>query len=188
MHAAQALNDVPTRYDPARLRRPTTPLPRRGCPIGLGVNLSVTEAVPATEMICGGAGRTSEGALHSRRHICDACYAGWLTVHARQHPREVCPLSRGAMLQPLSGPLTVGLRFLPRPVPAAPSARLAVRFPPEGRTTGLPRCAAETLRGLGPASTPVARHLRRGSSEAPDLATYLFGPSLILQPPRGGHD
>src|SRR5690242_14901833 len=50
MHAAQALNDVPTRYDPARLRRPTTPLPRRGCPIGLGDNLSVTVAVPATEM------------------------------------------------------------------------------------------------------------------------------------------
>src|SRR5262249_2231860 len=29
-------------------------------------------------------------------------------------------------------------------------------------------------RGLGPASTPVARHLRRGSSESPDLATYLL--------------
>jgi len=30
------------------------------------------------------------------------------------------------------------------------------------------------LRGLGPASTPVARHLRRASSECPDLATYLL--------------
>jgi hypothetical protein len=29
-------------------------------------------------------------------------------------------------------------------------------------------------RGLGPASTPVARHLRRGSSEPPDLATCLL--------------
>jgi hypothetical protein len=29
-------------------------------------------------------------------------------------------------------------------------------------------------RGLGPASTPVARQLRRGSSEPPDLATYLL--------------
>ncbi len=28
--------------------------------------------------------------------------------------------------------------------------------------------------GLGPASTPVARHLRRVSSEHPDLATYLL--------------
>src|SRR5215204_5321358 len=101
MHAAQALNDVPARYDPARLRRPTTPLPGRGCPLGLGAHLSITEAVPATEMSCGGAGRTGKGALRSRRHICVACCAGLLTVHARQHPGEVCPLSRGVMSQPL---------------------------------------------------------------------------------------
>jgi len=30
------------------------------------------------------------------------------------------------------------------------------------------------MRGLGPASTPVARQLRRVSSEHPDLATYLL--------------
>jgi hypothetical protein len=51
MQAAQASNNVPARYDPAWLRHPTTPLTGRGCPIGLGVNLSVTEAGPATEMI-----------------------------------------------------------------------------------------------------------------------------------------
>jgi hypothetical protein len=51
MQAAQASNNVPARYDPAWLRHPTTPLAGRGCPIGLGVNLSVTEAGPATEMI-----------------------------------------------------------------------------------------------------------------------------------------
>src|SRR2546423_8354308 len=50
MQAAQASNNVPAKYEPARLRRPTPPLTRRGCPIGLGVNLSVTAAVPATEM------------------------------------------------------------------------------------------------------------------------------------------
>jgi hypothetical protein len=50
MQAAQALNNVPARYDRARFHRPTTPLPRRGCPIGLGVNLDVTVPVPATEM------------------------------------------------------------------------------------------------------------------------------------------
>ena len=33
-------------------------------------------------------------------------------------------------------------------------------------------------RGLGRASTPVARHLRRGSSEPPNRATYHFGPGL----------
>jgi len=56
MQAAQASNDVPARYDPARLRRPTTPLTGRGCPIGLGVHLSVTAAEPATEMTTVAAG------------------------------------------------------------------------------------------------------------------------------------
>jgi len=49
--------------------------------------------------------------------------------HVRQHRREVCPLSRGVMLQPLSAPLQHGIRFLPPPLPAAPSARLATRVP-----------------------------------------------------------
>src|SRR3954447_24456075 len=48
-HAAQALNNAPARYDRARFHRPTTPLTRRGCPMGLGVNLDVTVPVPATE-------------------------------------------------------------------------------------------------------------------------------------------
>src|SRR5207302_357432 len=71
--------------------------------------------------------------------------AGWSTVHARQHQREVCRLSpQGdlARAQPLSGPLQVGVRLLPPPVPAACSAGLAVRFPwrySPGQTTGLPR-------------------------------------------------
>src|SRR5215472_10328253 len=34
---------------PGRLRRPTTPLTRRGLPIGLGVDLDVTAPVPVTE-------------------------------------------------------------------------------------------------------------------------------------------
>ena len=49
-HTAQASDNVPARYDPARLRRPTTPLPRRGRPIGSGSDLSVTTAVPATDV------------------------------------------------------------------------------------------------------------------------------------------
>ena len=50
-------------------------------------------------------------------------------------------------MQPLSAPLQNGIRFLPPPLPAAPSAHLAVRFPSSplaygaGRTTGLPRSA-----------------------------------------------
>src|SRR5262245_16741897 len=104
------------------------------------------------------------------------CWPGSLVTPDQ---REVCPLSRGVMLQPLSVPLQGGIRFLPRPLPAAPSARLAVRFPSTplgygaGRTTGLPR-SADVPEWLGRISTPVARHLRRGSSGPPDLATYLL--------------
>ena len=74
-------------------------------------------------------GPHQQGSLRPRRQFCLARYAGWLTVHVRRHPREVSPLSGGVMSQPLSGPLPAGLRFLPRPLPAAPSARLAARFP-----------------------------------------------------------
>jgi hypothetical protein len=127
----------------------------------------------------GGGSSTSERALHPRRHICNTACAGWLTVHARRHQREVCPLSRGVMLQPLSAPLQHGIRFLPPPLPAAPSARLAVRFPSTplvygaGETTGLPR-SADVPEWIGRICTPVARHLRRRSSGPPDLATYLL--------------
>jgi hypothetical protein len=50
--------------------------------------------------------------------------AGWLSSHVRPHQREVCPLSGGVMFQPLSGPLQVGLRLLPLPVPAVLSGHL----------------------------------------------------------------
>ena len=48
-HTAQALNNASAGYDRVRLRRPTTPLTRRGLPIGLGVNLDSTTAEPVTE-------------------------------------------------------------------------------------------------------------------------------------------
>ena len=122
-------------------------------------------------------GPHQRGSLRSRRQICFAPRAGWLSVHGRQHPREVSPLSRGVMSQPLSGPLQAGVRFLPRPLPAAPSVRLTVGLPSrEGY--GFTTLHRGNLRGLGPASTPVAHHLRRMKMEHPDLATYRFGPSL----------
>ena len=49
MHPAQASNNASAGSDRGRLRRPTTPLTRRGRPIGLGVNLDSTTAEPATE-------------------------------------------------------------------------------------------------------------------------------------------
>ena len=42
---------------------------------------------------------------------------------------EVCPLSRGMMFQSLSGPLQPSIRFFQPPIPAQPTAFLAVRLP-----------------------------------------------------------
>src|SRR3954471_20059005 len=125
-------------------------------------------------------GPHQRGSLRSRRQICFAPCAGWLTGHVRQHPREVGSLSRGVMspqAQLPSGPLQAGLRFLPRPLPAAPSARLAAGLPSR-EDDGLTTLHRRNPRGLGPAFTPVALHLRRGTLQPPDLATYRFGPSL----------
>src|SRR5262249_30934439 len=53
--------------------------------------------------------------------------------------------------------------------------RLASRLTfPRREGYGLTTLHRRNLLGLGPASTPVARHLRRGSSETPGLATYLL--------------
>lgn len=52
---------------------------------------------------------------------------------------EVCPLSRGGMSHPLSGPLQPGIRFFQPPIPAQPTASLAVRLPE-------PNCAPAAIR------------------------------------------
>jgi hypothetical protein len=71
--------------------------------------------------------------------------AGWLSCHVCPHQREVCPLSGGMMLQPLSAPLPGGLRLLPPPLPAAPSGHLAAPLPGHTRrATGLPRSPCGT--------------------------------------------
>src|SRR3954469_25439710 len=125
-------------------------------------------------------GPHQRGSLRSRRQICFAPCAGSLTGHVRQHPREVGPLSRGVIspsAQLLSGPLQAGLRFLPRPLPAAPSAHLTAGLPSR-EDDGLTTSHRRNPRGLGPALTPVALPRRRGTLQPPDLATYHFGPSL----------
>jgi hypothetical protein len=170
-HTAQALNNASAGHDRARLRRPTTPLTRRGLPIGLGVNLDLTPAEPATEDR-----RRPHHGRSRPRPIGFAPWAGWLSVQVRQHPGEVGSLSRGVISPPLSDPFRAGLRFLPRPLPAAPSARLTAGLPSR-EDGGLTTWPHEDLHGLGPAFTPVARHLRRVRVKHPDLATYPFGPS-----------
>jgi len=103
---------------------------------GWSSSLEVCEAAPVVAL------RHSQSA----EHLVTNCF----TFPVIQHQTEVCPLSRGVMLppagaQPLSTSLQGGLRFLRHPLPAIPSARLAVCFPYfaqcKGRTTGLPRSA-----------------------------------------------
>src|SRR5262249_25447222 len=100
-----------------------------GCLLGLEANLGVTTTEPAPEGKLGGGSSTSSDRTNRADRSASLPNAGWLSVHARRHHGEVCPLSGGVMWQPLSGPLPAGLRLLPDPLPAVPSARLAVRFP-----------------------------------------------------------
>jgi len=72
--------------------------------------------------------------------ICFPAFNGFSNFLVPKDLPEVCPLSRGAMVELLSGSLQTGLCFLRHPLPAVPSAGLTVRFP-KGRTTGLPRSA-----------------------------------------------
>jgi hypothetical protein len=70
-------------------------------------------------------------------------------------PAEVCPLSRGVMLQPLSRRLQPGIRFLHHPLPAALSARLAARFPLwEGYGLTVFR-TTDRMDGVGPLFSPM---------------------------------
>src|SRR4051794_3632500 len=180
MHAAQALDEVPATYDPARLRRPTTPLTGRGCPIGLGVSLDDTGAGPATEMtsVAGAAPATAVAAAptvllcplrrftdRSRPPTPEGSLPGfpWGDVALRLNP---CP----AHYRPA---FASSLVLYPQP------HRLALRLAfPEGGLRAYHVAPLKPLRGLGPASTPVARHLRGRSSEPPSLATYLLVQAL----------
>src|SRR5262245_18508077 len=142
MQAAQASNNVPARYDRARLRRPTTPLPGRGCPIGLGVNLSVTAAEPATELTSVAAVAPERGVTppptvlqHCLRRLADG-----------SRP----PTPEGSLPAFAWGDVAQGLNPYPahyRPAFASSLVlypqprRLALRLTfPRGRATGFPRC------------------------------------------------
>src|SRR5262249_44387679 len=176
MHTAQASINVPARYDPARLRRPTTPLTGRGRPIGLGDDLSVTAAVPATEMSSVAAVAPARVITapppvlhHSLRRLADG---------SRPPTPEgsLPPFGWGHVATPIR-PITVRPSLAPSSSPRSPIGLPCGSLPRAGGLRAS-HVAPPNPRGLGPASTPVARHLRRVSSEHPDLATYRFGPSL----------
>src|SRR4051812_22325093 len=82
------------------------------------------------------------------------------------------------MSQPLSDPLQAGLRFLPRPLPAAPSAHLTAGLPSRG-DDGLTTLHRRNPRGLGPALTPVALIWGPpGTGKTKTLAAILAGACL----------
>jgi hypothetical protein len=81
------------------------------------------------------------------------------------------------MSQPLSSPLQAGFRFLPDPLPAAPSARLAASLPHRegyGLTTFRRRNRVGLVASLGRWHDICGR----GPLKPPHLATYHFGSSL----------
>jgi len=124
----------------------------------------------------GGGSSTSKGLADPADRSASLPNAGWLTVHARRHQKEVCPLSRGVMSQPLSGLLPAGLRLLPPPIPAVLLGHLtiplAVGVQQGNGLTTFRRW--NSMGGLGRVSPPVVQHLRWRSSEPPDLTTCLL--------------
>src|SRR5262245_29391839 len=75
-------------------------------------------------MCFGGGSRTSKGRYSPADIAALLPNAGSLSSHVRPHQREVGPLARGVIVQPLSDPLQIGVRFLPLPLPAALSGPL----------------------------------------------------------------
>src|SRR5215510_6754196 len=97
----------------------------------------------------------------------------------RKDQREVCPLSRGVMsskAQLLSALLRNGVRFLPHPLPAPPSTRLAACLP-IGSDTGLPcfACPPEWRRSSLSADDRLST---TGKAQVPVPIAHHFGSSL----------
>ena len=81
-------------------------------------------------------------------------------------------------LNPYPSDYRSGIRFLPPPLPAVPSATALRRAYPEGRTTGLPRSTDVSSDGLGSACSPVAPTATAGEGGYPCTwpRTFWFKP------------
>lgn len=90
---------------------------------------------------------------------------------------EVCPLSRGAMFQPLSRPLQSGVRFFRIPLPTAPTAFLMVRLPLPAALWAYP-VPPKSPSGADPSSSPAAGRPWWPSFQRPLHTAYRFGSSL----------
>jgi hypothetical protein len=69
---------------------------------------------------------------------------------------EVCPLSRPTMQQSVSSPLQEGVRFFRNPLPAVPTAFLAVRLPLPAALRAYP-VPHEFQSGTDPSYPPAAQ-------------------------------
>jgi hypothetical protein len=87
--------------------------------------------------------------------ICFSSYEGSVNSLVMKDHVEVCLLSHRIMLQSLSGPLQVGIRFFHNPLPTPLLASLAGRFPLRERY-GFPKFRMSNTDGLDPASPPIA--------------------------------
>src|SRR5712691_4674172 len=79
--------------------------------------------------------------------ICLAPLIGSSSALVHPHRREVCPLARRVMLQPVSVPLQGGLRFFPPPYPRRRWLVLRLFYLSRRSDTGLPRSARLTRTG-----------------------------------------
>ena len=149
--------------------------------IGLDDNLHDTAAEPATEMTSVAAVApakvltTSPTVLHhGLRRLADGSRAP-----TPEGSQPGFPWGDGATpIQPVTG-----WRSRPPSSSTRWPVRLSYDFPCDPAIAGqrayhVP--PVEQSGGLGRVSPPVVPHLRRRSSEPPNLTTCLFGPSLIL--------
>ncbi|QCY09428.1 hypothetical protein ELQ88_00830 (plasmid) [Pseudomonas sp. MPC6] len=81
------------------------------------------------------------------------------------------------MFQPVSTPLQNGIRFLRVPIPAAPTAFLAVRLPLPAALRAYP-VPNEFQNESDPSYSPAVFCPRWPSSQRPYLTAYRFGSSL----------
>ena len=117
-----------------------------------------------------------------RRHL--PCLLSRLAKLSRDGKtrREVCPLSRGVMLpagrNPYPRRLPAGVRFLPPPLPAAPSAPPRGSLSLDGRTYGLTVFRADRPDGVGPLFPPAALGAHDRGDVSPCTRHVPFGSSL----------
>ena len=106
-----------------------------------------------------GAPANDTTALRTVAAICLPTLDGLPPFLVTRHPLEVCPLSRGANLEPLSIRLQGSVRFLQHPLPTSLSTYLTVRFPDFPGEIWTYHVSLEYLHGVGPAYLPMVQRL-----------------------------